>query len=112
MSELNQNIPPRILIVSNRLPVQITMVKGKLDVKQSIGGLATGMHPVHETYETLWIGWSGFSRSHFAPGKLKTINNKYQIMCIFMRFIIMYSVNKLLLKLWQNGLQKTRRSDY
>jgi len=78
MSELNQNIPPRILIVSNRLPVQITMVKGKLDVKQSIGGLATGMHPVHETYETLWIGWSGFSRSHFAPGKLKTINNAYR----------------------------------
>lgn len=51
----------RLLIVSNRLPVKISKEKGKFRVSTSVGGLATGVGSVHESYDSLWIGWSGYN---------------------------------------------------
>jgi trehalose 6-phosphate synthase/phosphatase len=49
----------RLLIVSNRLPVSVSVDDGRPVVRQSVGGLATGMKGPHESRGGLWIGWPG-----------------------------------------------------
>jgi trehalose 6-phosphate synthase/phosphatase len=49
----------RIVIVSNRLPVSITKTQSGLQYHSSSGGLATGLRSMHESYDTLWVGWPG-----------------------------------------------------
>ncbi|WP_242343335.1 bifunctional alpha,alpha-trehalose-phosphate synthase (UDP-forming)/trehalose-phosphatase [Anaeromyxobacter terrae] len=50
---------PRLLIVSNRLPVTVKAEDGAVSVTPSTGGLATGMSSPHERLGGLWIGWPG-----------------------------------------------------
>jgi trehalose 6-phosphate synthase/phosphatase len=49
----------RLLIVSNRLPVTVTVDEGAVTVQPSAGGLATGLRGPHERSGGLWIGWPG-----------------------------------------------------
>ncbi|MFH2001866.1 MAG: trehalose-6-phosphate synthase, partial [Planctomycetota bacterium] len=49
----------RLLIVSNRLPVNIEKRGGKYSVQPSVGGLATGLGSFYKSYDSLWIGWPG-----------------------------------------------------
>lgn len=49
----------KLIIVSNRLPLNITIDNNNLSVSPSSGGLATGMSSVHNQGGSLWIGWSG-----------------------------------------------------
>ena len=49
----------RLLIVSNRLPVTVTVQDGRAAVRTSVGGLATGLQATHEQSGGLWIGWPG-----------------------------------------------------
>ena len=49
----------RLLLVSNRLPLTAERRRGKLVLKPSTGGLATGLHSVHDPGKGLWFGWSG-----------------------------------------------------
>jgi trehalose 6-phosphate synthase/phosphatase len=51
----------KTIIVSNRLPLQIKLNENSLEVKPSVGGLATGMKSVHEDGNGIWIGWSGLT---------------------------------------------------
>lgn len=48
-----------VVIVSNRLPVSVKKVDGKLEFSSSIGGLATGLASVTTAGTTMWIGWPG-----------------------------------------------------
>jgi len=41
------------------LPVQVQITEGNIEVTPSVGGLATGMMSVNQTFDSLWIGWSG-----------------------------------------------------
>lgn len=50
---------PNLVIVSNRLPVSIKHVDGKLEVYPSSGGLATGLAGYTKRAGTKWIGWPG-----------------------------------------------------
>ncbi|HYG70172.1 MAG TPA: trehalose-6-phosphate synthase, partial [Anaeromyxobacteraceae bacterium] len=52
---------PRLLIVSNRLPITVrpTPDGSSASVDPSSGGLATGMKGPHERLGGLWIGWPG-----------------------------------------------------
>ncbi len=51
---------PRLLIVSNRLPVTVRPAAGGgVEAVRSSGGLATGMRGPHERLGGLWIGWPG-----------------------------------------------------
>lgn len=52
----------RFLIISNRLPIQINLTDDNIEVTPSVGGLATGMSSVFESFDSLWIGWSGIDR--------------------------------------------------
>lgn len=51
----------KTIIVSNRLPLQITKNDNKFEVTPSVGGLATGMKSVHADGNGIWIGWSGLN---------------------------------------------------
>ena len=50
---------PRLLIVSNRLPVSAQVAPDGLRMVPSSGGLATGLRPWHERSAGLWLGWPG-----------------------------------------------------
>lgn len=49
----------RLLIVSNRLPVSVSVNRGRVALGRSTGGLATGLERVHRDGDSLWIGWPG-----------------------------------------------------
>ncbi len=57
----------KTIIVSNRLPVNITLTDNKLVVEASVGGLATGMRSVHAEGDGLWIGWPGLTNEELTP---------------------------------------------
>ena len=51
---------PRLIIISNRLPVTIDQKKeGGLHFYPSAGGLATGLKSMETDLERIWIGWPG-----------------------------------------------------
>ena len=49
----------KTIIVSNRLPIKLKQVKGKLEYHSSEGGLATGLGSIFKDGDNIWIGWSG-----------------------------------------------------
>ncbi len=49
----------RLITVSNRLPITVSVHAGRAVVKQSVGGLATGLRGVHGDGDYLWIGSPG-----------------------------------------------------
>jgi trehalose 6-phosphate synthase/phosphatase len=50
----------RVIIVSNRLPITVGRDDGGgLAVTRSVGGLATGLRPMHDARGGIWIGWPG-----------------------------------------------------
>ena len=49
------------IIVSNRLPIQLTKLDNSFEFTPTSGGLATGMNSVHNDQESLWIGWPGIN---------------------------------------------------
>ncbi|MGS2762355.1 bifunctional alpha,alpha-trehalose-phosphate synthase (UDP-forming)/trehalose-phosphatase [Sinomicrobium sp. M5D2P9] len=64
----------KTIIVSNRLPLQISLNNNNLVVTPSIGGLATGMKSVHEGGESLWIGWSGLKEEELDKELSEKVN--------------------------------------
>lgn len=51
----------KTIIVSNRLPVNITQKGQELIYKPSAGGLATGLGSIYKDGDNVWIGWPGLS---------------------------------------------------
>lgn len=51
----------RLVIVSNRLPVSVKKVDGKLEYSPSIGGLSTALSSYVENGQARWIGWPGIA---------------------------------------------------
>ncbi|MBV9948496.1 MAG: bifunctional alpha,alpha-trehalose-phosphate synthase (UDP-forming)/trehalose-phosphatase, partial [Myxococcales bacterium] len=50
---------PRLILVSNRLPVTVKVEHSEVAVEKSSGGLATGLRGPHEQGDGVWIGWPG-----------------------------------------------------
>lgn len=50
---------PNLVIVSNRLPVSVKKVDGKLEFFESAGGVSNGLSPYTKRRGTKWIGWPG-----------------------------------------------------
>jgi trehalose 6-phosphate synthase/phosphatase len=63
----------RFLIISNRLPVQITISDDNVNVTPSVGGLATGMMSVSKSFKSEWIGWSGVDRTQLPKKQEKEV---------------------------------------
>lgn len=49
----------KTIIISNRLPVKISKINGEFELKQSEGGLATGLGSIYRQGNNMWIGWPG-----------------------------------------------------
>jgi trehalose 6-phosphate synthase/phosphatase len=49
----------RLIVVSNRLPVTVTKGSAGLRYAGSVGGLATGLQSVSNSYALTWVGWPG-----------------------------------------------------
>jgi trehalose-6-phosphate synthase len=52
---------PGLIIVSNRLPVSVKKVDGKLVFSRGEGGLATGLSSYTKSSKNKWIGWPGIA---------------------------------------------------
>jgi trehalose 6-phosphate synthase/phosphatase len=50
---------PRLILISNRLPITVKPLGQSLVVERSSGGLATGLRGPHERSGGVWIGWPG-----------------------------------------------------
>lgn len=59
----------KTIIVSNRLPIKLSIKNDTLKSSPSIGGLATGLKSVHQSGKSLWIGWPGMARDEI-PKKI------------------------------------------
>lgn len=56
----------KTIIVSNRLPLQVSIQENSLEIVPSVGGLATGMKSVHAEGNGIWIGWSGIPENELS----------------------------------------------
>lgn len=52
------------VIVSNRLPIQLSKLENSFDITSSSGGLATGVNSIRDD-NSVWIGWSGVKSDEF-----------------------------------------------
>lgn len=52
----------RLIIVANRLPVEVVKQKDGLNFKAAAGGLATGLADFCRERKCTWIGWPGINR--------------------------------------------------
>ena len=52
------------VIVSNRLPIQLSKLENSFDITPSSGGLATGVNSIRDD-NSVWIGWSGVKSEEF-----------------------------------------------
>jgi trehalose 6-phosphate synthase/phosphatase len=63
---------PKLIIVSNRLPVTVKADKGQLEFTESAGGLATGLSSFYQERNAIWIGWPGnVPRRHQAEARAR-----------------------------------------
>lgn len=53
------DISEKIIIVSNRIPCNLSLSDGEIRYKKSVGGLVTAMDPILLKNGGLWIGWDG-----------------------------------------------------
>jgi len=63
------------IIVSNRLPLKLSVENDKLQSSPSIGGLATGLKSVHQSGDSLWIGWPGLARDEIPEKIANQVDN-------------------------------------
>ena len=69
----------RLLVVSNRAPVTVTVKDGETRISGSPGGLATGVASFLERRraqgpaEDLWIGWPGIASEEWIAKELETL---------------------------------------
>lgn len=59
MNDQKDNTNPRLVIISNRLPIVIEGEGDKLNLKEGSGGLTTALAPVLRNRGGVWIGWPG-----------------------------------------------------
>ena len=68
----------RFLIISNRLPLQISLSENEVNVKASVGGLATGMKSVSKSSNSSWIGWSGVDTNQLDQEMTGKVNKELE----------------------------------
>ena len=63
------------VIVSNRLPLQISKLENSFLFQPSSGGLATGLDSVHKNNDSIWVGWSGITSDELTKKNKLEIKN-------------------------------------
>ena len=109
------------IIVSNRLPVNVTKLENSFLFQSSSGGLATGLKSIHQKSDSLWIGWSGISNddlTHKDKLYIKKSLKRIDLLGLsftkkkLMNFILVYQINVfglcfIILSNWQNLTKRT-----
>lgn len=54
---------PKLILVSNRLPLTVKFSENSYELQPSTGGLATGLNSVFQKPDSIWIGWHGCSEN-------------------------------------------------
>ena len=69
----------RLVVVSNRAPVEVERIDGGFRIQRTVGGLATALDHVLRDRNGLWVAWAG----HDAPDLLRpaTTGLGYPIRC-------------------------------
>lgn len=65
-----------MIVVSNRLPVNVAKKEGVLRFLSSAGGVATGLSSFYKAYQSLWIGWPGITSRQLNDEERKEIINR------------------------------------
>ena len=68
----------KTIIVSNRLPLQVSIKDNSLEITPSVGGLATGMKSVHAEGNGIWVGWSGIPEENLDATLSKKVAEQIQ----------------------------------
>ncbi len=66
----------RLLIISNRLPLNVERKEGKLHFQPSLGGLATALGAFYKSRPSLWLGWPGIEQEKVKKGEEKEIEDR------------------------------------
>ncbi|MGM0409584.1 MAG: bifunctional alpha,alpha-trehalose-phosphate synthase (UDP-forming)/trehalose-phosphatase [Bacillota bacterium] len=67
----------RLILVSNRLPVNVNKnKKGEFEYEPSSGGLATGLSSVYKNYEGFWMGWPGIAEDELSEKEKYKMKNE------------------------------------
>lgn len=66
----------KTIILSNRLPLQISVEENQLQVTPSVGGLATGLKSFHRDGDSVWIGWSGLTEEEIPEELLEEVDRQ------------------------------------
>lgn len=75
----------RLLIVANRLPVEISQTDGKFEYKSSPGGLVSGLKDSSSKIPSIWVGWPGKQILKKHQPKLSTeLFSKFQNLPVFL----------------------------
>ena len=64
----------RMLITSNRLPVNLIQDDGNFSIQPSVGGLSTGLGSFYSAYDCAWIGWPGIPSEQLDEEQKKAID--------------------------------------
>lgn len=70
------SIMSKTIILSNRLPLQISFENNNLKVTPSVGGLATGLKSFHRDGDSIWIGWSGLTEEEVPEGRIEDVKKQ------------------------------------
>ncbi len=68
----------RLIIVSNRLPLSLSKEDGEINIRPSIGGLATGMKTFYKSHDSMWIGWPGIDEGDINSKEKKIIKESLE----------------------------------
>jgi len=66
----------RILIVANRLPVNIEYRRGEISLRASVGGVATGIGSYHESGNSVWVGWADAPAARLDAARREEIRSR------------------------------------
>jgi trehalose 6-phosphate synthase/phosphatase len=65
-----------LIIVSNRLPVNITKHSRTLHFQSSAGGVATGLHSLCKSYQSRWVGWPAVAADKITKQEKQQISDQ------------------------------------
>ncbi|SOE20093.1 trehalose 6-phosphate synthase/phosphatase [Spirosomataceae bacterium TFI 002] len=68
----------KTIIVSNRLPLSLTIEDDNVIASPSVGGLATGLKSVHSEGNGVWVGWSGLTEEEIDKKLAPKVNKALQ----------------------------------
>ena len=54
----------RLLVVSNRLPVNLERRRGQIHYQPSVGGLTRSLEDARQRMEMRWLGWPGLTANN------------------------------------------------